>query len=113
MLPIALFPDHPWLLPAPGLAVCGALLGSALLCTASGYVLYFRLLASAGASNLLLVTFLIPASAILLGALALGEHLAPRHFLGMVLIASGLAVNDGRLFSSRRWTTEAPRHREG
>lgn len=107
MLPIVLFLDRPWLFPAPGLAVWGALLGSALLCTALGYVVYFRLLASAGASNLLLVTFLIPVSAILLGALVLGEHLAPRHFLGMALIASGLAVNDGRVFAALRARSSA------
>jgi hypothetical protein len=61
-------------------------------------VLYFRILAAAGATNLLLVTFLIPASAILLGALVLGEVLQPRHFLGMTLIAASLAAIDGRLF---------------
>ena len=97
LLPIVLFRDRPWLLPLPGVATGGAVLGSALLCTALGYVVYFRLLASAGATNLLLVTFLIPASAVLLGALVLGEQLAARHFAGMALIALGLAAIDGRL----------------
>jgi drug/metabolite transporter (DMT)-like permease len=97
LLPIALVVDRPWLLPLPAAATLGALFGSALLCTALGYVVYFRLLASAGATNLLLVTFLIPASAILLGALILGEQLAARHFAGMALIALGLAAIDGRL----------------
>jgi drug/metabolite transporter (DMT)-like permease len=97
LLPIALAVDRPWLLPLPGAAAAGAVLGSALLCTALGYVVYFRLLATAGATNLLLVTFLIPASAILLGALVLGEQLAARHFAGMALIALGLAAIDGRL----------------
>lgn len=74
------------------------MLGIAALSTALAYLLYFRLLASAGATNLLLVTFLIPVSAILLGALLLGEHLDPRHYLGMVLIGCGLAAIDGRVF---------------
>jgi drug/metabolite transporter (DMT)-like permease len=94
--------DRPWLLPPPSLATWGALLGSALFCTALGYVVYFRLLASAGATNLLLVTFLIPVSAILLGALVLGEQLAARHFLGMAAIALGLAAIDGRMLARLR-----------
>jgi drug/metabolite transporter (DMT)-like permease len=61
----------------------------------------------AGAVNLLLVTFLIPVSAILLGTLVLGEALAPRHLLGMALIGMGLAAIDGRpgAYASRilRW----------
>ncbi len=73
------------------------MLGVGLLSTALAYWLYFRILAAAGATNLLLVTFLIPVSAILLGALVLGETLLPRHFGGMVLIGVGLAFIDGRL----------------
>ena len=69
----------------------------ALVCTSLAYILYFQLLASAGATNSLLVTFLIPISAILLGALFLGEVLEPRHFAGMALIGAGLAAIDGRL----------------
>jgi drug/metabolite transporter (DMT)-like permease len=66
------------------------------------YVLYFRILATAGATNLLLVTFLVPASAILLGTLALGETLLPRHLAGMGLIGLGLAAIDGRPFRAIR-----------
>lgn len=84
-------------LPAPSPAMLAALAGLGLLSTALAYLLYFRLLASAGPVNLLLVTLLIPASAVLLGALALGEALAPRHALGMAAIAGGLALIDGRL----------------
>ena len=51
--------------------------------------------------QLLLVTFLIPVTAILLGAILLGERLAPRHFVGMALIAAGLALIDGRVFARR------------
>src|SRR5271167_691637 len=78
-------------------ATWGAVFGVGLLSTALAYVLCFRILAAAGATNLLLVTFLIPVSAILLGALVLGELLLPRHFLGMALIGLGLMFIDGRL----------------
>ena len=71
----------------------------AIFCTALGYVLYFRLIDSAGATNALLVTLLVPPVAILLGALLLGETLAPQDFAGLALIALGLAAIDGRLLS--------------
>jgi drug/metabolite transporter (DMT)-like permease len=98
ILPIMLIVDRPWMLPAfPSPTVWAALAGLALLSTALAYVLYFRILAAAGATNLLLVTFLIPITAILLGAIVLGERLGPRHFAGMALIGVGLAVMDGRI----------------
>ena len=98
ILPIMLVVDQPWTLPAPpSLTVWLALAGLALLSTALAYVLYFRILAAAGATVLLLVTFLIPVTAILLGALVLGERLEPRHFAGMALIGLGLAMIDGRI----------------
>ncbi|MFM2150396.1 MAG: hypothetical protein RLZZ187_2702 [Pseudomonadota bacterium] len=97
LLPLALLVEQPWTLPAPSLAGWSALLGIGVLSTALAYVLYFRILAAAGATNLLLVTFLIPVSAILLGALVLGERLEPKHFAGMAMIGAGLALIDGRL----------------
>ena len=68
----------------------------AVLSTALAYILYFRLLASAGATNAILVTLLIPVTAILLGAIILDERLQWLHFLGMFVIALGLSVIDGR-----------------
>jgi drug/metabolite transporter (DMT)-like permease len=97
LLPIVLAVDHPWTLTMPHAATIGAVIGIGILSTAVGYVLYFRILATSGATNLLLVTFLNPVSAILLGALVLGEVLEPRQFAGMALIGSGLAFIDGRL----------------
>jgi drug/metabolite transporter (DMT)-like permease len=98
ILPIMLAVEQPWTLPAlPSPTVWAALGGLAMLSTALAYVLYFRILAAAGATNLLLVTFLIPVTAVLLGAAVLGERLAPRHFAGMALIGLGLAVIDGRI----------------
>ncbi len=78
----------------------GSIVGLAVLSTAVAYVLYFKILESAGATNLLLVTLLIPVSAILLGSLFLNETLEAVHFMGMVLIALGLSAIDGRLWRS-------------
>lgn len=102
LLPLALMVDQPWNLPVPSVPVWGAVLGLALLSTALAYVLYFRILTSAGATNLLLVTFLIPVSAIVLGSLILGERLSPTHLLGMAFIGGGLAAIDGRLLTFAR-----------
>ncbi len=96
LLPIMLIADKPWTLAMPGIATLGALVGVAALSTALAYILYFRILATAGATNLLLVTFLIPVSAILLGVLVLHEVLLAKHFLGMAMIGLGLAAIDGR-----------------
>jgi drug/metabolite transporter (DMT)-like permease len=101
LLPVMLVVDRPWTLAMPHATTWGSVLGVGLLSTALAYVLYFRILAVAGATNLLLVTFLIPVSAILLGALVLGEVLLTRHFIGMALIGAGLAAIDGRLFRMR------------
>lgn len=101
LLPLVMVVDAPWRLSLPGSAALAAILGLALLCTALAYWIYFRLLASAGATNLLLVTMLIPVSAIWLGAMVLGEAVSWGELGGMAVIALGLAVMDGRLV--RRW----------
>lgn len=69
--------------------------------TAAAYLIYFRLVANVGATNASLVTFLVPASAILLGTQVLGEHLGLGEVAGMALILAGLAAIDGRLFRQR------------
>ena len=101
LFPIAMIVDAPWTLAMPPLPVLEAALGSAVFSTALGYVLYFRILATAGATNLLLVTFLIPVSAIVMGSYGLGEQLEVRHFVGLAFIGAGLAAIDGRLLPSR------------
>lgn len=98
LVPVALLVDQSWTLPVPELKTIAALAGLAVLSTAFAYILFFRILSTAGATNLMLVTILIPPSAILLSALLLGETLAPRHFGGMGLILLGLAAIDGRLW---------------
>jgi drug/metabolite transporter (DMT)-like permease len=105
LLPVALAVDRPWDLAMPGPLAWAAVLGLAALSTALAYVVYFRILATAGATNLLLVTFLISVSAILLGVTVLDERLEPLQLLGMALIAMGLAAIDGRLL---RWAPLQP-----
>ena len=100
MLPMMLLFGQPWTQPFPPLVAWGAIVALALFCTAFGYVLYFRLIDSAGATNALLVTLLVPPVAILLGAVLLGESLAPQDFAGLALIALGLAAIDGRLLKA-------------
>jgi len=101
MLPLVAVVDRPWTLPLPSATTWAAVLAVAVLCTAIAYIIYFALLARAGATNLLLVTFLIPVSAILLGSVFLDERLALTQIAGMTLIALGLGLIDGRLLKRR------------
>lgn len=100
ILPLALVLDRPWeiasLMPATVLAIGGL----ALLSTALAYVIFFRILATAGATNIILVTLLVPVSALVLGMSVLGERLTATQFAGMALIGLGLALIDGRLLTS-------------
>jgi drug/metabolite transporter (DMT)-like permease len=101
MLPIVFFTEEPLSL-VPSLYSLGAILALALMGTALAYILYFRLLAVAGAVNLLLVTFLIPVTALLLGVGILNERIHPMAIVGMGVIFIGLALIDGRILKWRR-----------
>ena len=104
LIPMVLVFDDPAGLDMPSTHTVMALVALALFSTAFAYVLYFKILASAGATNLLLVTFLIPVSAILLGTMVLGETLQIPHMIGMAIIMIGLVAIDGRLFTSEKTT---------
>lgn len=97
LFPIVILVDQPWTLAQPSLEAAAAVLALALVSTALAYIFFFRLLASAGAVNITLVTFLVPMTAILLGVLILDDRLEWKHFAGMTLIALGLAAIDGRV----------------
>ena len=107
MLPVVLLVDQPWTQPVPPISAWGAIVALALLSTAFGYVLYFRLIETAGATNALLVTLLVPPFAIFFGSLFLNEVLAPQDFAGLALIAIGLAAIDGRLL--KLWANRSAR----
>jgi drug/metabolite transporter (DMT)-like permease len=96
MVPLVLLVDRPWTVPLPHAQAWASLLALGVLCTAFAYLIFFRILGGAGATNIMLVTFLIPTSAILLGALVLGERLGARDVAGMALVALGLASIDRR-----------------
>ncbi|GAA4749772.1 DMT family transporter [Sphingomonas daechungensis] len=99
MLPVALIFDRPWVQAIPPLNALAAIAVLAVICSAYAYILYFRLIDSAGATNALLVTLLVPPVAIVMGALILGEVIEPRDFAGLGFIALGLAAIDGRLLN--------------
>lgn len=101
LLPLSLLFEAPWALPVPPPHALAALGVLALMSTAGAYLIYFRLLISAGPVNLQLVTFMIPVTALLLGVLVLGEVLVARQIAGMALIALGLVLIDGRLLRRR------------
>ncbi|RUY32838.1 EamA family transporter, partial [Mesorhizobium sp. M7A.F.Ca.CA.001.13.2.1] len=101
MIPIVLFTYGPSGLFSASPPVWAAVLALALLSTAVAYILYFNLVASAGATNASLVTLVVPASAMLLGFLFLGERLELFEIGGGVLIALGLITIDGRVLGRR------------
>jgi drug/metabolite transporter (DMT)-like permease len=107
LLPIAGLVDRFWELPAPSGTALAAVLGLAVVSTALAYIVFFRISATAGPTNVMLVTLLIPVTATVLGALVLGERLAPNQIAGGLVIASGLVVIDGRLLGwlNRRAST--------
>ena len=107
LIPLTLWIDQPWTMTIPSIEGMGSLLGIAVLSTALAYVIYFRLLKTAGATNLLLVTLLIPVSAIILGVFLLDESLEPQHLSGMGVISLGLLIMDGRLLQFFRKTFPA------
>ncbi len=106
LAPVVWWIDDPLRLPAPSALVWASVAALAVLSTALAYILYFQVLATAGAVNAMLVTLLVPVTAILLGSTLLGEALTLPQLAGMALIALGLSVIDGRVWTRR---TASPR----
>lgn len=101
LVPAALLIDRPFELAAPSTAVWAAVVAFAVPGTALAYILYFAILARAGATNTALVTVLIPVVAVFAGAVYLGEEVTGAQLAGMALITLGLSVIDGRLWRRR------------
>ena len=99
LLPVTIIIEAPWRIPNPDLLVWGAVLGLAIISTSLAYMLFYRILATAGATNIGLVTFMVPITAVSLGVLILGESLELQHIFGASGIAVGLGIIDGRLLS--------------
>lgn len=98
LLPLVFLIERPDQLPSPSLQGWLSILCLGIFCTALGYILFFRILSSSGATNVVLVTFLVPISASFLSWLILNEQLHGRYFTGMAFIGLGLAAIDGRLW---------------
>jgi drug/metabolite transporter (DMT)-like permease len=93
---VAAVVERPWQLPMPGPATWLAVFGLAALSTALAYIVFFQVLRRSGATNVMLVTLLIPVTAILLGYLLLGEQITAREIVGAIVIGSALLLIDGR-----------------
>jgi drug/metabolite transporter (DMT)-like permease len=89
--------ERPWRLPLPGATTWAAMIGFGALSTALAYIVFFQIVRRSGASNVMLVTLLIPVTAILLGYLVLGEHISFREIMGALVIANALLLIDGRV----------------
>ena len=86
-----------WLWPAqmPGPRAWGAIVAIAVLCTGIAYILYFRLIANAGPSRALAVTFITPVFAVLYGAVFLGERITPWMIGCALVIVCGTLLSTG------------------
>ncbi|NPU63767.1 DMT family transporter [Bradyrhizobium sp. 83012] len=102
MLVVAGVVDQPWRLPMPGLQTWLAIIALAALSTAFAYIVFFQVLRRSGATNVTLVTLLIPLTTMLLGYLVLGESVSLREIVGALVIGSALLVIDGRIFNVLR-----------
>jgi drug/metabolite transporter (DMT)-like permease len=97
MLPIAFLVHGPFSPAVISGGVWAAIMALALVSTAFAYIMFFRIVAAAGATFVSQVTLLVPVSAVILGGLFLGERLTATDFIGMALIGLGLITVDGRL----------------
>ena len=105
LLPVTFLVERPDQLANPSLQTWLAILCLGVFCTALGYILFFKILSSSGATNVVLVTFLVPITASFLGWLILNEQLHSRYFIGMAFIGLGLAAIDGRLWKKLKAVT--------
>ncbi|MDG2313436.1 MAG: DMT family transporter [Alphaproteobacteria bacterium] len=97
LFPAIILIDQPWSYSPPSNISWAAIISLGVFSTAIAYLIYFRILATAGATNLMLVNFLVPITAIFLGIMVLGESISLQNILGMFFIGVGLTLIDGRL----------------
>lgn len=96
---VVCFIDRPWTLATPSQSAMWSLVALAVLGTALAYIVFFKILVRAGASNVMLVTLLIPVTALLLGNVFLGEAIQAKEILGALIIGTGLLFIDGRVIN--------------
>ena len=97
MLFVVGFFEQPWALDAPSLDVWFSLIGLTIFGTAMAYLVFFQLLVRAGPSNTMLVTLLIPITALFLGNMFLDEPIRTKEIAGALIIGMGLLFIDGRI----------------
>jgi drug/metabolite transporter (DMT)-like permease len=95
VFPLAIL-EQPWHLQ-PSLSSLGAIIGLSFMSTALAFILWFKLIFSAGPSNTAMVTFLIPITALILGIFVLGEGIDLATVIGLVIILFGLAIAQNRI----------------
>ena len=71
----------------------------AFICTVLAYFLYFKILETNGAGNLLICTIIIPPSSILLNAFFINEIIKIYELIGLIIITLGLIILDGRIIN--------------
>ncbi|WP_282606405.1 DMT family transporter [Pelagibius sp. Alg239-R121] len=96
---VVCFIDKPWTLAAPSQSTISSLVALAVFGTAVAYIVFFKILVRAGASNVMLVTLLIPVTALVLGNVFLGEPVQSKEIIGAVIIGAGLLFIDGRVIN--------------
>lgn len=99
MFVLCMIVERPWQLPMPSATTWLALCGLAALSTSLAYILFFQIIRGSGPGNVMLVTLLVPVTAIMLGYFVLGEVVTTREIVGAIIIASGLLIMDGRLLA--------------
>ena len=91
--------DQPWTLTMPSLKVIWSVIILAVFGTALAYIVFFNILVRAGASNVMLVTLLVPITAMILGNVFLDEVIHVKEIVGALIIGAGLMFIDGRLIN--------------
>ncbi len=96
---VVVFIDKPWTLAIPSQGAIWSVAALAVLGTALAYIIFFKILVNAGASNVMLVTLLIPVTALILGNIFLGEQIQTKEIIGAIIIGAGLLFIDGRVIN--------------
>jgi drug/metabolite transporter (DMT)-like permease len=79
----------------PGWETVGCVVVLGVVGTAFAYLLFFSIIAKAGAGYASLVTYLVPPIALAYGAIFLDEHVGAAALAGLALILGGVALGTG------------------
>jgi drug/metabolite transporter (DMT)-like permease len=95
LLPLMILVDQPLSQPLPSRQAIAAVTGLAIFGTVIAFIVYYRLLKSAAASYVSMVTYLVPVIGVLLGVIILDERLAWNDYIGAGLILLGVMIVNG------------------